>query len=222
MILRVIIALAFLLVAPACKSGSGGNSPAVSDLTTEVNRSLEEFFEGLGASEVRLRSHFALFIPENSVDTRYIDRFRRTLEAGIRSAASPRNLYLSTASETVFFIPDLESSGGSIKAFAPEEAQRLAQGFRNGAPTSWKLFHAVWEDLNRIAIGDKDWIDKLPTSIRSELSSSLEYVLRVDLSATPIDRTSFRHDLTLQWLEVGSERSIYTKRSSFMLTYSLT
>jgi len=218
--------LLLAIVAGACSS-AGEPAPA-RGLTAQLADGARVLFDELEGHGVRARSGFALFVSEGSVDPRHLQKFRRALEGGVRRAAADSSLRLMTSSDRVFFLsevrppswpaaePDPVGAGGAGGAAA------LVTAFRNGTHEGWVAFHDYWSQYNRLAIGDSAWLASLPASVRADLAQPVDYVLRVDVVLEESrGLAEFVHDVSLQLVEVGSERVVHARGFPVTLTYPL-
>ncbi|MGE3164035.1 MAG: hypothetical protein AB7O52_03960 [Planctomycetota bacterium] len=209
----------FVLPCLALLGGCASAPSRAPGLGAQLADSVNRFVGDLEQQGVPAQSHFAVFIPDGSVEKRHLVRFRDALHAAVREATSKTSLHFEASAERVFLLSEVPVDGldrGTVPG------STLANEFRRGTHEGWVAFNSYWSQFNRLAIGDRRWIDALPDSVRGDLSNPLRFVLRVEVSpeANP-SVTEFVHRLGLQWVEVGTERVWLARSYSLTLTYSL-
>lgn len=190
-------------------------------LQPQITQAAEQFIDDLLELGVPGHSHFGLFVPEGAVNKRALRKFLRALENGFRQATGDTSLGLMTSADKVFLLSEVKPEGWDSQ-LSRESAALLASEFRRGTHEGWVAFHTFWKQFNRLAVGDRTWIDRLPDSIRADLAHKLEFILRVDVSLDENPSTTeYRHSLSLQFVEVGSERSLHAATYPITVTYSI-
>ncbi|MHC4469542.1 MAG: hypothetical protein ACYS99_01135 [Planctomycetota bacterium] len=213
-----------LLVASISLLGCASSSapPGGRGLRPQIKASADGFFKALETKGVRAHSHFAVFVPDGAVNIRHLKKFRRAVEDGVRAATADTSLSPVFSAAKVFLLSDQKAKDWDSADLGDEPGEVLAREWTNGTKAGWTAFHAYWAQFNRLAIGDKTWIDGLPDSVRSDLSNPLTYVLVVNVHLDERrDATTYLHTLSLQLVEVGSERSLSSEDYPLELTYPL-
>lgn len=199
--------------------GCAGTPSRVPGLGAQLTVALREFVVELGRQGVPAQSYFAVFVPEGSVDKRHLMRFRDALNASIREAFSETSFQFQQSADRVFLLSDVGVDG--LEGLSVPGAT-LANEFHRGSHEGWVAFHSYWSQFNRLAIGDRSWIDALPDSVRGDLSNPVKFILRVNVERESNPSvTEFVHRVGLQWVEVGTERVWLTDSFGLTLTYSL-
>ncbi|MBU0754118.1 MAG: hypothetical protein KJ645_03195 [Planctomycetes bacterium] len=191
-------------------------------LESAILESTEAFFSDLMVQGSMAQSYFALFLPEQTVNKRYLLQFRESLERGLRTACAAASMHYNATADRVFFLsehraPDWETPQGGEKSAAV-----LADEFRRGTPAGWTILHAFWAQYNRLLVGDSDWIQNLPESVRADLSHPLRYVVRVGVSleSSP-DLATHIHRIHFALIEVGKEKAVFSGSYPLVLTFPL-
>jgi hypothetical protein len=98
----------------------------------------------------------------------------------------------------------------------------LSREFINGTNIGWTVFNTFWGQYNRLLVGDSNWIENLPDSVRADLANQVSYILRVSitLNSSP-SITTHNHTITYSFIKVGSEKVIYSKSYPLILTFQL-
>lgn|GEM_PF-2036315 len=215
-----LIFVAAILSLTACSSA--GPSSQGRTLTGELDGAAAAFFDDLAAQGVSAQAYYTLFVPENTVNRRHIVRFRSALERALRKTSVRANLQFNASADRVFFLSEHKPEGWTTPQGGRTASHELARQFKNGTAAGWTALHAFWGQVNRLLIGDASWIQDLPDSIRADLSHPLTYVLRVSvwLDATP-DAATAVHEITFDFVEVGKERTLFSKSYPLVLTFPL-
>lgn len=210
---------ALLVVLAGCASDAErGAATRPRSLSPQLETGLVALFarakeRGLGA-----RTRFALFVPEEEVDRRQLKGFRDALEPAARRAGAEHGVQYLASAETVFFV----SRRADLELPPDVDGTVLANEFRRGTATGWTAMHTWWRQLNRLLVGDRDWIQGLPESIRADLSTPLDYLVRVGVGAPQVsDGSVHDHDVTFELVAVGSEETRASARCQIVLTYPL-
>lgn len=215
--------LALVFCAPWLISCRGTPEPApVRGLGPVLSQAMASFVKDLESEGVPAQSHFALFLPEGTVNKRHLVKFRRALEGALREAETEVSFHYQSSAERVFLLSEVRPEGWDVASPGKGAARLLASEYRNGSHEGWVAFHTYWSQFNRLAVGDRSWIDRLPDSVRSDLGHPLRYVVRaaVQLESNP-NVTEYNHRLAVQFIEVGSERTVLARSYPLQLTYSL-
>jgi hypothetical protein len=200
----------------------GGGSGGRKGLQGKLKASAKDYFGELSKQGVRAQSHFAVFVPDGSVNIRHLKKFRRALRDGVRAASAKKSITPMFSASKVFLLSEVKAEGWESADLPSGAAGVLAREWENGTQSGWVAFHAYWAQFNRLAIGDKTWIDSLPDSVRGDLSNPLVYVLVVGVHLEEQrDATTFVHTLNLQFVEVGSERVVFEKDYTLTLAHRL-
>ncbi len=215
-----LIFIAAVLCLAACSSP--GPSSQGRTLTGELDGAAAAFFGDLAGQGTVAQAYYTLFVPENTVNRRHIVRFRSALERALRNASVRANVQFNASADRVFFLSDHKPEDWKTPEGGRTASHELARQFKNGTRAGWTALHAFWGQANRLLIGDASWIQELPESFRADLSHPLTYVLRVSvwLDSAP-DAATFVHEITFEFVEVGKERTVFSKSYPLVLTFPL-
>jgi hypothetical protein len=208
-----------LALLPGCAaSGQGQTRP----LAIQTDEAAAAFFDELASSGTAAQAYFTLFLPDRTVNRRYLLGFREQLEQALRRGAPKASMHYNATADRVFFLSRYRPEGWKTPEGGEAPGEILSKEFRNGTPAGWTVLNAFWSQFNRLLIGDDAWIQRLPESVRADLSHPLTYVVRagVSLESNP-DITTYVHRLTLELVEVGKERSVFSGSYPLVLSYSL-
>lgn len=170
------------------------------------------------------RSRLAVFVPEETVHPRHRARFAAAVESAVREAVVSYGLQFTSSAEHVFSLSEqpppewpIPSAPGGLPVGAD-----LAGEFQRGTRVGWTAIHTYWRQLNRLLVGDNDWIQSLPHSYRADLSVQLDYLVRVEVGPPMArDVATHEHSLVFSLVAVGSEDVLCVERSPLVLTYPL-
>jgi len=212
--------LGLVLCLAACSSP--GPSSQGRTLAGELDGAAAAFFSDLAEQGTVSQAYYTLFVPENTINRRHIVRFRSAMERALRNASARANVQYNASADRVFFLSDHKPADWKTPAGAASASHELARQFKNGTRAGWTALHAFWAQVNRLLIGDASWIQELPESFRADLSHPLTYVLRVSvwLKSTP-DAATHVHEITFEFVEVGKERTLFSKSYPLVLTFPL-
>ena len=218
-LVMLLVLLALLSLTTACVSNPASKTRS---LAVQVDDAARTFVQDAARQGTTAQSYFALFVPENTVNRRHRVRFLEALTRSFRAAAPEASLQLNTSADRVFFLSRHRASGWTPPAGGDQPTEALALACRNGTSLGWTSLHAFWGQYNRLLIGDNAWIQNLPESVRADLAHPLRYVVRatVRLTDNP-DAVTYVHDLQLDLVEVGKERTIFSGNFPLTLSYPL-
>lgn len=206
-------------LAVSCKTGGAIESRP---LSIQVDEAAEAFFLQAARNGASAQSCFTLFLPEGTVNKRYLKSFRGAVETSLRRASSSIGMHYNASADRVFFLSRHKPPGWERTMGDGQSEAILAREFRNGTRAGWTILHAFWSQYNRLLIGDDDWIQSLPDSVRADLSHPLRYVVRVGISLESNPNvTTFVHRITMALVEVGKERTLLSEHYPLVLSYSL-
>jgi hypothetical protein len=189
-------------------------------VSLQINDHSQNYFQQLAKQGTVARAYYTLFIPETSINKRHMLEFRRILENSIRRFDQQSNVNFNSSADKVFFLSKHNIDGWNPPSGDSEAT--LANEFFCGSDAGWKIFNTYWSQLNRLLIGDANWIQKLPNSIRSDLSNPTTYILRVSvvLDNNP-SLTEYIHSIQYDFVEVGTEKVIFSRSYPLITNYQL-
>jgi hypothetical protein len=209
-----------LCLLPGCAAGPAAQSRP---LAAQIDERAAGFFDDLASRGTAAQAYFTLFLPENTVNKRYLLSFRDRMEQALRKAARRAGMHYNASADRVFFLSRYRPPGWKTpSAGGDRSGEVLSREWRNGTAAGWTALHAFWGQFNRLLIGDDAWIQGLPDSVRADLAHPLTYVIRIGVSmdASP-DAATFVHTLSLELVEVGKERAVHAARYPLILSYAL-
>lgn len=191
-------------------------------LSIQIEEAADAFFDELASRGTVAQAYFTLFLPEQTVNRRYLLGFRSQVGQALRKAAPRASMHYNASADRVFFLSRHKPEGWKTPEGGHAPADVLSKEFMSGTAAGWTVLNAFWSQFNRLLIGDDAWIQNLPDSVRADLSHPLTYVVRagVTLETAP-DVTTYVHRLTLDLVEVGKEQCVFSGSYPLVLSYYL-
>lgn len=211
---------AIFILAIGCASAPE-KKPARASLSEQLDDASAKFFTELKTSgAARAQSYFTLFVPDDAVHKRYRKDFLDALERSIGKNAASADLHYQASAEKALFWTK-RTPKEEFKP-PPGEPEVLAREMRNGTTPGWTILHAFFGQYNRLLVGDDEWIQSLPESVRADLSHPLSYVLRVRARETSApDPVTHVHAIAFELIAVGGEEVVLAKDYEVTLTFRL-
>jgi hypothetical protein len=191
-------------------------------LGVQLDEAAAAFFNTVALTPATAQSSFAFFLPEGTINKRYLQNFRTLAEDALRKSSGVASMHYNASAERVFFLSEHKAPGWEDPGGGKWTGEVCAREFQQGTREGWTILHAFWSQYNRLLIGDDTWIQNLPESVRADLSQPLRYVVRVGVTMNSNPTlTLFIHQLTFELVEVGRERNMIAQTYPLVLSYSL-
>ena len=184
-------------------------------LTIQIQKECCTFLQKI--DNIPSSSYFTLFIPERTVEKKYIESFRTMLEKEIKYCIAQTNLKYHESPEKIFFLPsDIMPHEGSGKV--------LTREFYNGSRLGWLGMNAYWKVWNNILQKNKiDAVASVPQDLQKDLSEPLLYIISIEVAyIREITETEHEHSIRFDFFHIENEEKIGSYEAPLFLLYRLT